>query len=644
LTKQKLKTVLEEFQDSLSEFLPNKELTELMNFSNHFPSAHRGAFEFKLNDEDGFDFHLNFKNSDDLSGLINFLSKPKFKNNKCIQKVLLFIEKWDENQYGFLDYIPGIFLEYDYSNEEFNVPNLFIKIDFKKLSPKESFVLLKHICLTIKDESFFETYKSQFEKYTENDLDYKLGYIGFMLPRDEHLLRLNFHNVDCTNVNGFLEDVTGSSNHSFFKYWFDEVVDITDNTIISLDFYNGLPLDKIGFELFFENQPKDEPRWEYLLKKMSVSEDWKRLILNEWAGKSASTDNDKFPKMLLKNRGGKQFIPVCLKQLCSHLKLTINKKEILERKVYLGLGAVTPSNYSIKKKVVSNNSTFEKGLSFLLSAQQQSGFWRDFQIFKGFSDQWTTAYIANLLTELPQSEDVKKAINKAWGALKRTFRPEKGWGYNYYTPVDGDSTSWALLLASKVDKSFFEEHKDVINRFIIPGKGITTYVDKKEIMEYINLKEGDSFLGWNSAHNCITGVTNQIPGIDFSFILNSRMKEGGCWKGYWWEHDVYATYQCLKSLGTVNLESTLDSEEITSNFYLSLSIELISNIQGGHLDSSLQRLINEQLESGGWLGDAKIIVPMPNEVEYNSESNWERLDVKGLFTTATILRMLSKFN
>lgn len=187
---------------------------------------------------------------------------------------------------------------------------------------------------------------------------------------------------------------------------------------------------------------------------------------------------------------------------------------------------------------------------------------------------------------MPQSEYVKKAIDKAWGALKRTFRPEKGWGYNYYTPVDGDSTSWALLLASKVDKIFFEEHKDVIRRFIIPDKGTTTYVDKKEIMEYINLKEGDSFLGWNSAHNCITGVTNQIPGMNFSHILKSRRREDGYWKGYWWEDDIYATYQCLKSLGTVNLESISDSEEVTSNFYLSLSIELESNIQGGNVKAN----------------------------------------------------------
>lgn len=56
------------------------------------------------------------------------------------------------------------------------------------------------------------------------------------------------------------------------------------------------------------------------------------------------------------------------------------------------------------------------------------------------------------------------------------------------------------------------------------------------------------------------------------------------------------------------------------------------------------KLINEQLENGSWLGDTKIIVPMPNQGKYNPETNWERSDVKGLFTTATILRMLSKFN
>lgn len=636
MNNQKLYTILKEFEDEIRAVPTIDKTKEIFEFAKKFPTAHRGAFEINLNKESEFDFHLNYKNSDDLKELIDHLNQDSLKENNALQKVKLFVERWMDDYEGFNNNIQGIFLEYDYSKNEFNLPNIFIKLDIKSLSPKQREKLLKNICFTIKDEKFYKTYEGLFGKFIYNNAGYQLGYIGFMLPREEHLLRLNFHKVTPLNFQKFCLDIFGELKPKV-EEWFYKTIDIVDTTIISCDFYEGKPLDKIGLELFFEKQPSSEPRWNDLLNIIEIDGFKKELLLHKWNKETIAVNEQKFPKILLQNKLGEKFIPDCFKQLISHVKLTISNEKIKETKGYLGIGAVTPKRYNKEIKEEKIDSIYDNGLKFLLNAQQQSGFWRDFQIFKGYSDQWTTAYIANILCELPKTKEIKNAIALSWSALKRTFRKGKGWGYNYYTPVDGDSTSWALLLASKVDGEFFEKNKHIINRFIIPGEGTTTYVDKKEIMEYINLTQNDSFLGWNSAHNCISGVTNQIPGIDLTNIIESRKEKEGFWKGYWWSDHSYATNQCCSSLKTY---AKAPLEEDSGLFYKVLNASL--NNSSINKKTLLSEIEEQQTTKGGWPGSAKIIVPMPNELLYNQNSNWEKLDVKGLFTTATILKFLAQ--
>ncbi len=88
-----------------------------------------------------------------------------------------------------------------------------------------------------------------------------------------------------------------------------------------------------------------------------------------------------------------------------------------------------------------------------------------------------------------------------------------------------------------------------------------------------------------------------------------------------------------------------DFASIDSIFYRALWVEigLLLKEDKSIIDNAIASIIKEQLVNGSWIGDARIIVPMPNHLLQNSSLSWLKHDVNGIFTTAACLRLLTHY-
>ncbi len=88
-----------------------------------------------------------------------------------------------------------------------------------------------------------------------------------------------------------------------------------------------------------------------------------------------------------------------------------------------------------------------RGVDFLLAAQETQGWWTDFNLAAGPSDEWVTGYVGAMLVNIGDVRAYEAAVT-AWRLLNtRRHRVDGKWGYNRLPPGDADSTGWALQLA-----------------------------------------------------------------------------------------------------------------------------------------------------------------------------------------------------
>src|SRR4051794_4334273 len=99
--------------------------------------------------------------------------------------------------------------------------------------------------------------------------------------------------------------------------------------------------------------------------------------------------------------------------------------------------------------LVVDNLAADRALGYLLSARNWWGWWLDFRLAPGSSDEWVTAYVAATLAGGPNGSGHDAALD-AWTRLTGRCRADGSWGYNRLTPGDADSTSHVLLLAQRL--------------------------------------------------------------------------------------------------------------------------------------------------------------------------------------------------
>jgi len=321
----------------------------------------------------------------------------------------------------------------------------------------------------------------------------------------------------------------------------------------------------------------------------------------------------------------------------------------------------------------------ERSIDFLSKNRNSNGFWEDFTTLAGKSDEWVTAYVANILSEVKLKQCKKLAIN-AWKKLQQRRHLTFGWGYNGFVPQDADSTIWVLRLCKTLEiknsirvflaRKFLERHQ---------GKngGISTYHDPFRIRNFTGLSKLEKFSGWCSPHCCVTAaaptiLSNGAKKKSIQYIRSLQLSEGN-WKGYWWADHEYTTLLAIQSLDKSGDQQ--DQKRILSagkwaydrfdekSYIFSAKLQQISPfatacgakvllqtknpLYDEKIFSILQWIKNSQLENGSWKSSACLQIPPPNvkdPYKYDSQFKLENgsicVDNESNYTTATVISFL----
>ena len=194
-----------------------------------------------------------------------------------------------------------------------------------------------------------------------------------------------------------------------------------------------------------------------------------------------------------------------------------------------------------------------KAHAFLLSCQDQDGFWRDYSLPPGSSEAWTTACVGWLLASSGNRQNFMSGLNNAANAL-HSIRRAKGWGYNRKTATDADSTAWTWRFLAKMDNYFARDAAATLTQYLSTSGAVRTFLDIER------------FGSWAWEHPDVTPVVGMAliaVKAERSFVNRVRRacldiwKANGIWPSFWWATDSYSMAR--------NLEFLSESGGIPSN-------------------------------------------------------------------------------
>ena len=675
---------LGDFFDTLPATLAAAEQRELLkDAAGLFPPLLRLGLECRLNGHPQVDLQLCMRrDEDDLQRLLQWVRAEFADADSEQEKITAFFQKWAYDSSPYHKNITEIFLELDVLPSGNRVPLLFFALE-----PNLSAVEIKAFCLPVlketlgSDRSFFKLFEIIADARPEGAF---VAYIGMLFSRDIDVLRVNIKKMTISAVVPFLIKIGYQWITPELEQWITFVFSYTDRVTLCLDIGKDV-YPKIGFECFWNEQPPRETYWSHFLNELQDQ----NLCLAEKLAAVLTWDSEILPGQIT---GWPQHLWIqsltkpdneftILKKKLSHLKLAYTPGKQAELKAYLGYGNLwhkvnIPAEKDVieaddeKKVAVSGVAVAEainRGIDFLLNSQQQSGWWKDFYLPAGKSDEWVTAYIACHLARL-KNYKTDEALNRAWDILQTRYRPNKGWGYNALTPADADSTSWTCLLALALG---FEDRlpvdmNDLMGQYFTAEGGITTYSEKEPIRAKTGLSADSSFGGWQMLHLCVTAayaLTGNEKALDY---LYQHQHTDGYWDSYWWTMPEYATSLAVEAMqqnGADKYEKAilkaktwacnqaahaLDDNN-ANGFKMSLLLNILltgdNDNEQEKLNSRIaEYLLNAQQEQGCWDGTAELRVPMPaNTDPDNKTDSWVVKDMNKNFTTATVLGALNQF-
>ncbi len=326
----------------------------------------------------------------------------------------------------------------------------------------------------------------------------------------------------------------------------------------------------------------------------------------------------------------------------------------------------------------------EAALRFLLRARNWQGWWQDFRLAPGFSDEWVTAYVGTVLAAFPDAR-ATEAATAAWNLLTRRQRSSGAWAYNALPPGDADSTGWAVQLADAVGEGQ-SERAQLARRYLAqhvrPDGGIATYASDGPIRRFINLPPDRSLRGWCGTQPCVTAAIALLPDFYPQVRPYLRVVQGdnGSWQSYWWCEDEYATCLAAEVLARggepedaprveravrwacerVNHAGFVatDKHPEGSPFATALCLRTLllahdPDTIGEPVQAVTAWLVDQQRPAGSWISSARLRVPQPDDKHPDTYQGWVYggriqgsivFDQRGIFTTATVLKALQTVN
>ncbi|MFL5865796.1 MAG: hypothetical protein ACJ766_01695 [Thermoleophilaceae bacterium] len=516
-----------------------------------------------------------------------------------------------------------------------------------------------------------------------------VSHVGLMLGRAAPFLRVNVARLEPEGLGDYLDRVGWPGRPAEPVELMERLDPLADEVTICLDVGDEL-LPRLGFECRLVEQPPLERRWAELLGEL-VEAGWctdeKRDALLGW------------PQLVLPREGGNGWPAdllrasllrpqdhfTSLERRLSHVKVVYEPERPTEAKGYFGYlhrwlrpeleqdepprpnGLHRPRRRDVAGAIAA-------ATDFLLDIRTHDGWWRDFYGTRGasedwssafgWSDEWVTAFAATALAGTGEARALDAAL-RAWDLLVERRVPLGGWGYNRISPVDADSTSWALRLAAALgltDSAPARKGLRALAMHELPDGGLATYVPAecpRPRSERMTPPNG-SLAGWcRTSHTCVTAVAASLGGERRLEYLRSAQQGDGSWTAYWWRDDEYATALGAEALAAAGdrgpVESAVrwasaragpDGAVSGSPFATAWCVRLmlLGDDTREPLGRSIAWLLQSQDPDGGWPATARMVVPRPDvtDPEASPVPPALSLDDARTFTTATVISALAR--
>lgn len=334
-------------------------------------------------------------------------------------------------------------------------------------------------------------------------------------------------------------------------------------------------------------------------------------------------------------------------------------------------------------------------LSFLEQEQRADGAWTDYQLITGESTSWVTAYVGvSLLQFLRESGIVEEAFQERMRVqamvdraktylLGSEFRGHGAWGYNENLFPDADTTAitlqFLLQAGVDVDHPAVERGLHFLASVQQEDGGCSTYSAR--------MLQGDAYIGWTSPHLSVTmaaaeawrcansaGESTDRLAQALAYLAAHPLHDG-LWSDYWWVGPYYSVGVVISAavrtgrrdlIAAVDVVSGLLARQHTDGGFGDVHDEsdafatawAVSSLcewsnGGDELSADVQRAVSDaltwlrdkQLPNGGYAPGAYMRIPTPTlrpeDMSHDLLSGRISLDVKGIFTTASVLRAVS---
>lgn len=334
-------------------------------------------------------------------------------------------------------------------------------------------------------------------------------------------------------------------------------------------------------------------------------------------------------------------------------------------------------------------------VGFILAAQTSDGNWSDFSIAVGSGTEWVTAYVgcalSSVRSEVPEVPVETGCLLKACTWLREHRHRNGGWGFNRESGVDADSTANVFMFLKNEEQLTDSEVMSIVDTLLSFQRedgGIGTYSDESIALEidshnpFFDKISRGGYRGWCSSDTQVTA--NILRALKRSghqgssrsekairFIINKQHQEG-YWNSYWSNGKTLGTSSCVEALEDVAGAGecvrkaagwligrqekdggwTNGFGPIETPFDTALSVTaVLAAAQPSHDEAAdsctrgIMWLLRNQLNDGSWESFPIMKAPMQwDETQLdNPRSGLAVADLNRLFTTATVLRSLTKY-
>ncbi|NIG55371.1 prenyltransferase/squalene oxidase repeat-containing protein [Chitinophaga sp. Cy-1792] len=656
----------------------NKQSDILQRTADFFPPVIRFALECRMNHEQQVDLQFCIRRDEDnLPAIYNWFQAQSTADGDY-HRLLRFLEKWMDTSSCYHQYIPEIFLEADVLPAGIKTPLLFFELP-SHLSGSQA----KDTCSAVLNDILGDNlpFSNMLNKIIEHCSGTAyVAYLGIQFSRDVAALRVNVKNLMVDEINPFLKEIGYPGTGPELDSYISLIYNYADKVTLCIDISDNV-LPGIGFECFWNAPPQKDGYWRYLIEQLNALQAFDHSKIDavlQWDKEIFPGQIKEWPEHLwLESLQRKEYEFVFLKQWISHLKVSYSPGKNIDLKAYLGY----ESKWKTFKSTVAEDAdvmqhcthtaivqAISKGTDFILSNQQQSGWWKDYYVSIGTSDEWVTAYVACHLARLNDAKS-QRALHRAWKILKTRYRENEGWGFNALIPTDADSTIWTWLFAvtAQFSHEFPTAGFSIMHAYQDEEGGVISYSLNGRVGRITREQNHNYFNGWQIPHFCVTAayaLAGEQLAIEY---LLKHQKPEGYWYSYWWKGPEYATAISTEALYNKNAEKYREiiiaavnwamnhaqlalNSHLPNPFKLALLLKTIlcspAKIEKKELLSAMVcHLLHTQEASGSWPASAEMRMPDPDNTKHEADENIKFFkDERKNFSTITILDALHKYN